>query len=188
MVIKKKMNSGNKYNVEWAKNQVIPEFIFFYSHKSYDNKITKGCLSQFWPCKFKSNNIEYNCAEQYMMSEKAKLFKDEQTYQLILKETIQGKIKKLGRQVKNFNKEVWDKNKENIVINGNILKFSQNEKLKKFLIETGDKILVEASKNDSIWGIGLEESNPDVKYPSKWKGQNLLGFSLMLVRDIIKNK
>ena len=50
--------------------------------------------------KFKSNNIEYNCAEQYMMSEKAKLFKDEETYQLILKESVQAKIKKLGRQFK----------------------------------------------------------------------------------------
>ena len=67
------MNSKNKYNVEWAKNQVIPEFIFFWGHRSQGNKITKSCLSQFWPCKFKSNNIEYNCAEQYMMSEKFKI-------------------------------------------------------------------------------------------------------------------
>ena len=123
-----------------------------------------------------------------MMSEKAKLFKDEEIYQLIMKESVQDKIKKLGRQIKNFNNEEWDKNKEKIVVNGNILKFSQNEDLKNYLIETGDKILVEASKFDHIWGIGLEESNPDAKYPSRWKGQNLLGFSLMLVRDIIKNK
>ena len=180
------MKKAIEYNIEWAKQQVIPEFIFFWKH--YNNKkfLTKSCLSQFFPCKFKSNDIEYNCAEQYMMSEKAKLFKDEETYQLILKETSPDKIKRLGRQIKNFNNREWDKNKLNIILQGNILKFSQNEDLKKFLIETGDKILVEASPYDKIWGIGLDQNNPDSSNPLKWNGINLLGFSLMQVRDIIK--
>ena len=175
-----------EYNIEWAKNQVIPEILLFYGHTSKNNEITKSCLSQWWPCKFKSNGIEYNCTEQYMMSEKAKLFKDEEAYQLIIKETSQKKIKEYGRKIKNFNDEEWNKNKINIVVQGNILKFSQNEDLKQFLIDTGDKILVEASPTDKIWGIGLDQYNPDSRNPLKWKGQNLLGFSLMKVRDIIK--
>ena len=177
-----------EYNIEWAKNQVLPEFLLFYGHYSKDNKITKSCLSQWWPCKFNANGIVYNCAEQYMMSEKAKLFKDEETYQMILKETSQNIIKSYGRKIKNFNDEVWNKNKVNIVVQGNILKFSQNEDLKQFLIGTGDKILVEASPTDKIWGIGLDQKNPDSRNPYKWRGENLLGFSLMKVRDIIKNK
>ena len=180
------MENKIKYNLEWAKNQVIPEFIFFWGYHNKYNQITKSCLSQWYPCKFKSNNIEYNCAEQYMMSEKAKLFKDEETYQLILKETSQKKIKGLGRLIKNFNDEEWNKHKISIVVQGNILKFSQNEELKNFLIGTGDKILVEASPYDRIWGIGIDENNPYVTNPHKWKGENLLGFSLMEVRDIIK--
>ena len=175
-----------KYSIEWAKNQVIPEFLFFWGHTNKQNKITKACLSQWWPCKFNANGIEYNCAEQYMMSEKAKLFNDQEIYQLILKESSQAKIKKLGRCIKNFNEAIWNKNKVSIVIQGNILKFSQNIELKNFLIETGNKILVEASPYDKIWGIGLDENNPDCRNPFKWKGENLLGFSLMEVRDIIK--
>ena len=175
-----------KYSIEWAKNQVIPEFLFFWGHTNKQNKITKACLSQWWPCKFNANGIEYNCAEQYMMSEKAKLFNDQEIYQLILKESSQAKIKKLGRCIKNFNEAIWNKNKASIVIQGNILKFSQNIELKNFLIETGNKILVEASPYDKIWGIGLDENNPDCRNPFKWKGENLLGFSLMEVRDIIK--
>ncbi len=182
------MESEIKYNLKWLKNQVIPEFVFFWGHKQKGNNITKSCLSQWWPCKFKDNNIEYNCAEQYMMSQKAKLFKDEEIYQLILKESSQAKIKKYGRQIKNFDETEWNKNKVRIVVEGNILKFSQNEDLKQFLIETGDKILVEASPHDKIWGIGMDANNPDVYDPNKWKGENLLGFSLMQVRDIIKNK
>ena len=177
----------NLKKIKWAKNQVIPEFLHFYGHISRDNKITKSCLSQWWPCKFKSNGIVYNCAEQYMMSEKAKLFKDDEIYQLILQESSQKQIKAYGRKIKNFNDEEWNKHKINIVIQGNILKFSQNEDLKQFLIGTGDKILVEASPTDRIWGIGLDKNNPDSRNPYKWRGENLLGFSLMKVRDIIKS-
>ena len=101
----------NEYNIEWAKNQVIPKFVLFFGHFSRNNEITKSCLSQWWPCKFKSNGIEYNCAEQYMMSEKAKLFKDEEIYKLILKETSQKRIKGYGRKIKNFNDEEWNKKK-----------------------------------------------------------------------------
>ena len=113
-------------------------------------------------------------------------FNNEETYQLILKETSQKKIKGLGRLIKNFNDEEWNKHKISIVVQGNILKFSQNEELKNFLIGTGNKILVEASPYDRIWGIGIDENNPYVTNPHKWKGENLLGFSLMKVRDIIK--
>ncbi|OUM58393.1 hypothetical protein PIROE2DRAFT_67755 [Piromyces sp. E2] len=176
----------NKYNKEWAKTHKTQGFIFFWGHHNKNNRVSKYCLSQWWPCKFVSNGYEYNCAEQYMMSEKAKLFEDEETFQLILKETSQKRIKELGRLVKNFNEKKWNENKTKIVVKGNLLKFSQNEDLKKFLIGTGNKILVEASPYDRIWGIGLKEDNPMVNDPIKWKGLNLLGFSLMEVRDLIK--
>ena len=182
------MKNEIKYNVDWVKNQVIPEFVFFWGHKSHGKTITKSCLSQFYPCRFKKDGIVYNCAEQYMMSEKAKVFKDEEAYQLILSESAPAQIKKYGRQIKNFNDEEWNKHKIKTVVEGNVLKFSQNEDLKEFLIETGDKILVEASPHDRIWGIGIDANNPDANNPNKWKGENLLGFSLMEVRDIIKNK
>ena len=50
--------------------------------------------------------------------------------------------------------------KVDVVVKGNIAKFSQNEKLLDFLLSTDDKILVEASPKDTVWGIGLDESSP----------------------------
>lgn len=69
---------------------------------------------------------------------------------------------------------------------GNFLKFSQNEKLKEFLLSTDNKIIVEASPYDAIWGIGMLETDRDAQNPLLWKGENLLGFALMEVRNELR--
>ena len=73
-----------------------------------------------------------------------------------------------------------------IVLLGNWHKFSQNRELREFLLSTGDSVLVEASPYDAIWGIRLAASSPEAQDPMKWRGQNLLGFALMEVRDELR--
>jgi ribA/ribD-fused uncharacterized protein len=163
----------------WTKD----DFVFFWGHTNKGQVLTKACFSQWFPANFVVDGVNYNCAEQYMMAEKAKLFGDEDVRLQILTETDQMSIKKLGRQVKGYVDEVWLEHRYDVVIRGNMAKFSQNEELKTFLQSTNQKILVEASPKDTIWGIGMDEFNKDVTNPIKWKGTNLLGFSLMEVRD-----
>ena len=146
-----------------------------------------GIFSQFFPCTFTEMGVTYNSAEQYMMAQKALLFDDIKTYDKIMSFSNPYKIKALGRLVKNFNQEIWDKHKEDIVFNGNLLKFSQNKKLCKQLLATGDKEIVEASPTDTIWGIGLAETDPDIYDKSKWRGTNLLGKAIMKVREVLKD-
>jgi ribA/ribD-fused uncharacterized protein len=55
--------------------------------------------------------------------------------------------------------------------------------LKDYLINTGNRIIVEASPVDRIWGVGLAADNPEIIDPNKWNGLNLLGYALMEVRD-----
>lgn len=172
----------------WDKNYLIklgenrPELLLFYGHKVTD-PVTETCLSQWYPCQFEVDGVTYTSAEQYMMAEKARLFGDEKIRAEILRTSDPRKCKALGRKVKNFDKAVWDKRKENIVSNGNFEKFMQNSALRSFLLSTGDKVLVEASPTDRVWGIGLGKNNPDALDPKKWRGQNLLGFILMAVRN-----
>lgn len=98
----------------------------------------------------------------------------------------QGRIKALGRKVKNFDDRIWDEVKYHIVLTGNYYKFSQNKRLRRVLLSTGDAILAEASPLDTIWGIGMDANQEDSSNPENWNGLNLLGFALTEVRDEIK--
>jgi ribA/ribD-fused uncharacterized protein len=95
------------------------------------------------------------------------------------------KQRSLGRKVKNFDNSIWDKNKEKILYTALQAKFTQDIELKKKLLSTKNKTLVEASPFDRIYGIGLSETNPKALDKKTWRGQNLLGKTLMKVRKII---
>jgi len=120
------------------------------------------------------------------MAEKARLFDDSKIIDKIVNAKTPAEAKKLGRLVNNFDAAKWDLHKFEIVVNGNLHKFNQNQNLKEFLLNTNDRVIVEASPVDPIWGIGLATDHPHVENPILWKGENLLGFALMEVRDLLK--
>lgn len=178
-----------KYTIQnikdrFQKKQKI-KFLFFWGH-TVKGEITKSCFSQWFTGKFEENGIVYKTAEHYMMAGKARLFNDAEILEKILQASTPNQVKALGRKVKNFDPNVWNEHKYEIVKQGNLLKFSQNNKYKDFLLSTGDKILVEASPYDTVWGIGMLETDPRAENPLLWNGENLLGFALMEVRDELR--
>ena len=182
-----------KYTLQNVQAQYIAgkkiEYIHFWGHRPSPNGIiTKSCFSQWYNSLFEYDGKTYCCMEQFMMAHKAMLFNDDKTLNEIMKNSDPAEIKKLGRKVKNFDEKLWDKYKFSIVYSGNLAKFSQNEKLKEFLLSTGDKVLVEASPYDGIWGIRMSADDENAENPTRWRGQNLLGFALMQVRDEIREK
>ena len=164
--------------------------ILFYGHTT-NKGVGPQCFSQWFPCKFTekvidednqtAGEIEYHCAEQYMMAHKALLFQDNETFAKICKVKTAKECKELGRQVKNFDQKVWDEYKEEIVVVGNYYKFTQNPNLAEYLRSTTGKVLAEASPYDKIWGIGFDREHA-FENRSRW-GQNLLGKALMIVRE-----
>ena len=145
-----------------------------------------GIYSQWYPSKMIIDGIEFNCCEQWMMYNKAITFGDQDSAQKILDEPYPNNQKAIGRQIKGFDRNIWDSVCMSIVYRGNLEKFSQNEELKNELLSTGDKIIVEASPYDQIWGIGMGEYEDGIEDPVNWKGLNLLGQCLMLVRNTLK--
>lgn len=140
-------------------------------------------FSQWHYASFSADDVEFNCAEQYMMYHKALLFKDSATAREILEADHPKTQKALGRKVVGFTDDLWKKHREDIVYQGNYHKFTQNPELKKILLATAGKTLVEASPYDRIWGIGLKEGDPRAMDPNQWRGMNLLGQILTRLRD-----
>lgn len=177
-----------KYNRAWAIEAVKQgtPITIFYGHTPKSEKVDVSCMSQWFPCRFTVDGRVYATAEQYMMAEKARLFGDEETRQQILQATDPRVCKELGRKVRNFDQELWNTHCVDIVVAGNLAKFSQNASLKEFLLSTGESILTEGSPSDCIWGIGRVKSDPLSQDPASWKGTNLLGFALMEVRDKLR--
>ena len=146
----------------------------------------QGPFSQWHPSEFVIDGVTYCCCEQYMMAEKARLFKDEAVLKEIMNAKDPARHKYLGRRVKGFIKDKWEAVAKDIVFKANLAKFSQNKKLKETLINTKDSVIAEASPYDTIWGIGLKASDPRAKDRTKWRGKNWLGEALMKVREQFK--
>ena len=90
--------------------------------------------------------------------------------------------KDLGRGGAGFDERRWVEHRYRIVVAGNLGKFAQNADERAFLLRTGERVLVEASPVDAVWGIGLAADDPRALDPAAWLGQNLLGQALIEVR------
>ena len=142
-----------------------------------------GYLSNWYPSKFTVNDVDFSSMEQYMMYKKAVCFGDKDMANKILATDDVAEIKAFGSLVANYNESYWNGVRQIVVFEGLTAKFSQNEDLKAKLKATDNSILAECAVKDRIWGIGLSMNNPDRLQIDKWKGQNLLGYALMMVRE-----
>jgi ribA/ribD-fused uncharacterized protein len=179
------------YNLAWLLDEIEAgkdfKFLFFWGHRnSSKNEIGKSCFSQWFELPFTVDNVTYKTAEHWMMAHKALMFDDLKTYDRIIDANTPGEAKELGRQVLSFDEIIWNDKRYDIVKLGNIHKFNQYPQYAEYLMNTGNRILVEASPVDKIWGIGLSKDDEDIENPYCWRGLNLLGFALMEVRDFLK--
>lgn len=152
------------------------KYVFFWS----------GIYSNWHPAPFTIDGATYNCSEQYLMVEKARLFGDSTMEARIMSAVDPADQKRYGRMVQGFDKTKWEANARKIMYKGLYAKFKQNLALKQALLATGDRTMVEASPEDRIWGIGVHWKNDKVDDPKNWRGTNWLGETLTQVRDDIR--
>lgn len=164
------------------------KFLFFWGHKPEpDGSLGRGCLSQWWPAPFTVDGVLFATAEHYMMWRKAMLFGDEQIAAQIVEAPHPSQAKALGRQARGFDEATWAAQRFEIVVTGSVAKFGQDPGLREFLLATGNRVLVEASPRDRVWGIGLGAANERAEDPRQWRGLNLLGFALMRARAALRD-
>ncbi|MFI0849671.1 NADAR family protein [Mesorhizobium sp. IMUNJ 23232] len=182
-----------KYDRAWLeaeyRRKTKLRFLNFWGHQpSKDGTLSPSCFSQWWPAPFAVDGQRYATAEHWMMRQKALLFGDAAIAAKIAEAASPKQAKELGRKVSGFDSDLWNKEKYRIVLAGSVAKFGQNPSLKDFLLNTGNRILVEASPVDRIWGIGMAADDAGAENPLLWRGENLLGFALMEARDELGGK
>ncbi len=150
-------------------------FTFFWS----------GPFSQWHPSNFTIEGERYATAEQYMMAEKARLFRDEDIRLRIMATADPRDQKALGRKVRYFDADRWNAVARDVVYRGNRAKFTTHRDLMTILFNTEGTTIVEASPLDTIWGIGLGADSPDAQDRATWRGTNWLGEVLTRLRDTL---
>ena len=164
-----------------------PDYLLFYGHTpSRGGRITASCLSQWWLGPFTVDGERYPTAEHFMMASKAELFGDHEKATIIREAPDPKTAKVLGREIAGFDTETWERHRFDVVVDGNLAKFGQQPELLEYLLGTEDRVLVEASKMDLVWGSGLAREEKNATKPDYWRGQNLLGFALMEVREQLR--
>lgn len=160
------------------------KYLHFWGHRPRpDGRVSASCLSQWWPSPFVVGGVEYATAEHWMMAAKARLFADAEAERRVLAAAHPAEAKKAGRLVRGFDEAAWQRERLGIVTEGSVHKFAADAGLRDFLLGTGDRVLVEASPVDRVWGIGLAATDAGAEDPERWKGANLLGFALMEARE-----
>ncbi|CAL9442371.1 hypothetical protein SUDANB1_02264 [Streptomyces sp. enrichment culture] len=159
-------------------------YLHFWGHRPRpDGRIGASCLSQWWPAPFTVDGVAYATAEHWMMAAKARLFEDAAAERAALAAGHPAEAKKAGRLVRGFDEAVWARERFRIVVEGSVHKFGAHPGLLAYLLGTGDRVLVEASPVDRVWGIGLAADDEAAMDPERWRGPNLLGFALMEARE-----
>ncbi|MYT73233.1 MULTISPECIES: NADAR family protein [unclassified Streptomyces] len=163
------------------------KYLPFWGHAARaDGELGPSCLSQWWPSPFTVAGVEYATAEHWMMAAKARLFGDADAERMALEAGHPSQAKKAGRLVRGFDDAVWRHERFGIVTEGSVHKFASDPALRAFLLGTGERVLVEASPVDRVWGIGLAADDPGALDPARWRGPNLLGFALMAARERLR--
>jgi len=158
-------------------------YLSFWGHRPQaDGTVGAGCLSQWWPAPFTVDGAAYATAEHWMMAGKARIFGDADAERRALAAGHPEAAKAVGRTVRGFDQEMWERERFGLVVDGSVHKFGQHPQLRDYLLGTGQRVLVEASPVDRIWGIGLARDDERAERPEAWRGLNLLGFALMEAR------
>ncbi|MFF6998097.1 NADAR family protein [Streptomyces sp. NPDC008313] len=158
-------------------------YLYFWGHRPRpDGRVGASCLSQWWPSPFTVDGVHYATAEHWMMAGKARLFQDAEAERAALDARSPALAKKAGRLVRGFDDATWERERWRIVVEGSVHKFTAHADLRAFLLGTGERVLVEASPMDRVWGIGLTADDERAAHPERWRGSNLLGFALMEAR------
>jgi len=166
----------------YGRKSDFPEFSNFH-YAPFDFHLPEFARHEGW-----NHTIYCEVAEKAIMLTKAALMQDRASFEVMTKTTDPAAVKALGRSVSPWNQEVWEEHLEAVAFEVVRQKFASSRPLRDLLFSTSDHLLAEATRNDSIWGIGINVDDPRVQDQQQWRGRNVLGFALMRARDHLQDR
>ena len=160
----------------------IPHDAVFFRHPGEPG----GWMSNWFLSPFTVDGTAFSSMEQYIMYRKCRLFGDDAHAAAVMQTDEPGEQRAIGRQAEGYQETVWAGIRQAVAFRGLYAKFSQNEVLKELLLGTGDAIIVECVGIDTVWSCGYWLENDARLDLSRWRGQNILGFALMEVRNALR--
>ena len=146
------------------------------------------CLLPEFGGHFTVEGITYTSATQYIMAKKALLFRDYETFTLIMHSEDPLRCVSLGKQIKGYHQSTWKRHRREIAFNANLAKISQNEKLMFYLRSTTGNIIALDNSTEYYWGIGIPKDPINPHYSEEWTGENVWGEILMEIRKLLASK
>ena len=93
-------------------------------------------------------------------------------------------IKQYGSKVKNFERYKWESKTKRIAVNAIYHKFTQNDALKRELLNASKTI--DESSRDTLWGIGVPLYERGALIESTWNGKGLMNEVYDMVPEQLK--
>jgi len=101
----------------------------------------------------------YNCVQQYIVKKKQELF-DPENIRLadkIMNEVNLKNIERYCKMIKNYDNDIWNKYKYQVILEALELKCNQNPVFRNYLLATGKKMIVDKSDCANLLGRALME-------------------------------
>jgi ribA/ribD-fused uncharacterized protein len=171
-------SSGPRFSGRIALAELLPRLAALgVRHPAEAEEITRVLVGHAYPC-----------GEQWMMAAKAWIFGDLVRLKLILEATAPADQKSLGRDVSPFDPAVWDLVCVPVVTSGCIARCTVNPSLRAQVLATENRVVVEGSPKDRVWGVGLRWDDPKIEDQRNWRGRNLLGISWVDARRVVAER
>lgn len=133
-----------------------------------------GCFSNFSAHGFELDDAWWPTSEHYFQAQK---FAGTPVAEQVRQTHSPREAANLGRQRTLPLRSDWEQVKDEIMLQAVLRKFETHADIRAILLATGDEAIIENAATDYYWGCGADGS-----------GQNMLGKTLMRVRQILRER
>jgi ribA/ribD-fused uncharacterized protein len=154
-------------------------FSNFYEHPPCVFVVPPSCGAEALVAAGRPHHVPVTFTEKAIMLCKASIIGDYKMYGQIQAAASPQEAKALRRSVSPFVPARWDALVCEVARAVCVQKALGVPELHARLLETGERVIAEMTRNDCNWGTGLDIGHKDASMPSRWPGTNTLGWTLM---------